>query len=98
MYGLGLICVTFLCYDNCMASESISIRMEAETRRLLDEEAVARKIGASTLAREILEREVRALRFERARAQVAAAAARMAAEPNVDLWGDVDFFPAEEPA
>ena len=63
---------------------------------MLDEEAAARKSGASTLARQILEHELRALRFERARAQVAAAAAQMAAKPDVDLWGDVDFFPAEE--
>lgn len=62
---------------------------------MLDEEAVARRSAASTLAREIIEHEVRALRFERARARVAAAAARLAAEPDVDLWGDVDFFPGE---
>jgi len=81
-----------------MASETISIRIDSSTRRMLDEEEVARKSGASTLAREILEHEIRVLRFERARVQVAATAARMKAEPDVDLWGDVDFFPSEDPS
>ncbi len=80
-----------------MASETLSVRLDLETRRMLDEEAAARKSGgASTLAREILEREIRALRSARVRAQIEHAARTIAADPTADLWGDVDFYPAKD--
>ncbi len=80
-----------------MASETLSVRLDAETRRMLDEEAASRNSGgASTLAREILEREIRALRAARVRAQIEHVAEMLAADPDVDLWGDVDFRPAQE--
>jgi hypothetical protein len=80
-----------------MGSETLSVRLDLETRRMLDEEAAARNSGgASTLAREILEREVRALRSARVRAQTERVAAMIAADPATDLWGDVDFYPAKD--
>jgi len=75
----------------------LSVRLDSETRRLLDEEALARQSGgASSLAREILEREVRALRSARVRAQIDVVNAVMVASPGIDLWGDIDFYPVEE--
>ncbi|MGH7729180.1 MAG: hypothetical protein ACREM2_10400 [Vulcanimicrobiaceae bacterium] len=71
----------------------MSIRIERADREFLDEEAGRQGVASgSALARALVERRVGELRAERLRAQIAAVNAKLEADPNADLWGEVDFI------
>jgi len=74
-------------------SETLSVRLTAETRRILAESASTHdRAGASALAREILERWAAATLAERRRESTAAAMAFLEARDGD--WGDEpsEFF------
>jgi len=77
-----------------MASETLSVRLSPATRKILEDVSAARRIGgASSLAREILEREARVMQVE----LVAEAVRRLNA--HIARYGEMtddpaDFFPA----
>ncbi len=76
------------------ATETLSVRLDPETRRVLAEAAATHDAaGASALARDILERWVTDALATRTRASIDRAVAYLRAHP--DGWDDepADFFP-----
>jgi hypothetical protein len=74
-------------------SETLSVRLDPETRRILAESAETHDAaGASALARDILEKWVAERVLAVRKAAIARAAAHLEAHPD---WGDdpEDFFP-----
>jgi len=60
-----------VCYTSRMANDTLSVRLDPQTRRLLDEIAATRRVGgASSLARDILERVAREMHAELVRAGI----------------------------
>jgi hypothetical protein len=57
-------------------ADTVTVRLDREQRRLFDAEAVARGVGPSTLARDLLDERLRELRRERILRQSADAAER----------------------
>jgi hypothetical protein len=72
-------------------SAPISVRLDDETRELLEREASERRIGLSALLREIAKEAAKEARRRRIREQTKALAQRIAADPELqqffEAWG-----------
>ncbi|HEX3499629.1 MAG TPA: hypothetical protein VHT04_09935 [Stellaceae bacterium] len=69
-------------------SDPVSVRLDDEIRKTLEEEARARKLGLSTYLRDIAIREARRVRRDRIRLQSRAVGAYIAATPEAQAFYD----------
>jgi hypothetical protein len=77
-------------------SDPVSVRLDDEIRKTLEEEARSRKIGLSAYLREVATIEARRVRRERIRQQSRAVGAHIAATPEARQFYDEVGAPKAE--